>query len=113
MTTALWRYWQDGVHFSAWVLRWSIRTTGRRVRVNEEFAGEPARLLPRPDEWGNPRSAARCRVAARRMKRVRNWSDASKLRPEALVRHGGNHDWYTNPRTGMFRSPVPRHRDAT
>ena len=27
-----------------------------------------------------------------------------------LVRHGGNHDWYRNPRTGMAQ-PVPRHRD--
>lgn len=27
-----------------------------------------------------------------------------------LVRHGGNHDWYQNPRTGMCQ-PVPRHRE--
>ena len=27
-----------------------------------------------------------------------------------LVRHGGNHDWYRNPRTGMSQ-PVPRHRE--
>jgi hypothetical protein len=25
-----------------------------------------------------------------------------------LIRHGGKHDWYTNPRTGMSQ-PVPRH----
>jgi mRNA interferase HicA len=25
-----------------------------------------------------------------------------------LVRHGGKHDWYTNPRTGVYQ-PVPRH----
>ena len=28
-----------------------------------------------------------------------------------FVRHGGNHDWYTNPRTGMSQ-PVPRHREV-
>lgn len=27
-----------------------------------------------------------------------------------LVRHGGKHDWYRNPVTGMSQ-PVPRHRD--
>lgn len=27
-----------------------------------------------------------------------------------LVRHGGRHDWYTNPVTGMSQ-PVPRHRE--
>ena len=27
-----------------------------------------------------------------------------------LVRHGGNHDWYHNPRTGASQ-PVPRHRE--
>lgn len=27
-----------------------------------------------------------------------------------LIRHGGNHDWYRNPRTGMSQ-PVPRHRE--
>ena len=27
-----------------------------------------------------------------------------------LVRHGGNHDWYTNPTNG-FSQPIPRHRD--
>ena len=27
-----------------------------------------------------------------------------------LVRHGGKHDWYTNPRTGVYQ-PVPRHRE--
>jgi predicted RNA binding protein YcfA (HicA-like mRNA interferase family) len=27
-----------------------------------------------------------------------------------LVRHGGRHDWYRNPRTGMSQ-PVPRHRE--
>jgi len=26
-----------------------------------------------------------------------------------LVRHGGNHDWYRNPKTGTSQ-PVPRHR---
>ncbi|MCP5521670.1 MAG: type II toxin-antitoxin system HicA family toxin [Verrucomicrobiales bacterium] len=27
-----------------------------------------------------------------------------------LVRHGGKHDWYQNPETGMAQ-PVPRHRE--
>ncbi len=27
-----------------------------------------------------------------------------------LVRHGGNHDWYTNPKTGISQ-PIPRHRE--
>ena len=27
-----------------------------------------------------------------------------------FVRHGGRHDWYTNPKTGMSQ-PVPRHTD--
>jgi predicted RNA binding protein YcfA (HicA-like mRNA interferase family) len=27
-----------------------------------------------------------------------------------FVRHGGNHDWYRNPRTGALQ-PVPRHRE--
>ena len=28
-----------------------------------------------------------------------------------LFRHGGNHDWYQNPRTRMAQ-PVPRHREV-
>jgi predicted RNA binding protein YcfA (HicA-like mRNA interferase family) len=27
-----------------------------------------------------------------------------------LVRHGGKHDWYRNPTTGVSQ-PVPRHRE--
>lgn len=27
-----------------------------------------------------------------------------------LIRHGGKHDWYQNPRTGMAQ-PVPRHTE--
>lgn len=27
-----------------------------------------------------------------------------------LVRHGGNHDWYTNPNTEKSQ-PVPRHNE--
>ncbi len=27
-----------------------------------------------------------------------------------LVRHGGRHDWYRNPTTGVSQ-PVPRHRE--
>ena len=28
-----------------------------------------------------------------------------------LVRHGGRHDWYRNPATGVSE-PVPRHREV-
>lgn len=28
-----------------------------------------------------------------------------------LVRHGGNHDWYTNPKTGVSQA-IPRHREV-
>jgi mRNA interferase HicA len=28
-----------------------------------------------------------------------------------LVRHGGNHDWYRNPKTGMSQA-IPRHREV-
>ena len=28
-----------------------------------------------------------------------------------LVRHGGKHDWYRNPRTGISQ-PVPRHNEV-
>jgi predicted RNA binding protein YcfA (HicA-like mRNA interferase family) len=28
----------------------------------------------------------------------------------ALVRHGGKHDWYRNPTTGVAQ-PIPRHRE--
>ena len=27
-----------------------------------------------------------------------------------LIRHGGKHDWYRNPTTGVSQ-PVPRHRE--
>jgi predicted RNA binding protein YcfA (HicA-like mRNA interferase family) len=27
-----------------------------------------------------------------------------------LIRHGGNHDWYRNPKTGNSQ-PIPRHRE--
>ena len=27
-----------------------------------------------------------------------------------LIRHGGRHDWYRNPNTGMSQ-PVPRHKE--
>jgi mRNA interferase HicA len=27
-----------------------------------------------------------------------------------LARHGGNHDWYRNPKTGVSQ-PLPRHRE--
>ena len=28
-----------------------------------------------------------------------------------MVRHGGRHDWYHNPRTGASK-PVPRHNEV-
>jgi len=28
-----------------------------------------------------------------------------------LIRHGGKHDWYRNPSTGISQ-PVPRHREV-
>ncbi|MBE0656191.1 MAG: type II toxin-antitoxin system HicA family toxin [Bryobacteraceae bacterium] len=28
-----------------------------------------------------------------------------------LTRHGGKHDWYTNPKTGVSQ-PVPRHTEV-
>jgi predicted RNA binding protein YcfA (HicA-like mRNA interferase family) len=27
-----------------------------------------------------------------------------------LIRHGGKHDWYQNPDTGMYQ-PIPRHSE--
>ncbi len=27
-----------------------------------------------------------------------------------FIRHGGQHDWYRNPQTGVLQ-PVPRHRE--
>jgi mRNA interferase HicA len=27
-----------------------------------------------------------------------------------FIRHGGKHDWYVNPKTGVAQ-PVPRHRE--
>ena len=27
-----------------------------------------------------------------------------------FIRHGGNHDWYQNPKTKVFQ-PIPRHRE--
>lgn len=29
-----------------------------------------------------------------------------------LIRHGGNHDWYRNPQTGVSQ-PVPLHREVS
>ena len=29
-----------------------------------------------------------------------------------LIRHGGNHDWFSQPRTNAFQ-PVPRHREIS
>jgi len=28
-----------------------------------------------------------------------------------LIRHGGKHDWYRNPKTGVSQ-PIPRHREV-
>ncbi|MBA3974110.1 MAG: addiction module toxin, HicA family [Candidatus Solibacter sp.] len=35
---------------------------------------------------------------------------ASSL-PSRVSRHGGKHDWYTNPETGVSQ-PVPRHAEV-
>jgi mRNA interferase HicA len=43
------------------------------------------------------------------MKRVDLIREIEELDCE-LVRHGGKHDWYRNPRTGVSQ-PVPRHRE--
>jgi len=43
------------------------------------------------------------------VKRVDLIRKIKKLGAE-LVRHGGQHDWYQNPRTGVSQ-PVPRHRE--
>ena len=37
---------------------------------------------------------------------VRNLEEGGCL----LIRHGGNHDWYRNSKTGVSQ-PVPRHRE--
>ena len=43
------------------------------------------------------------------MKRVDLIKKIKKLGAE-LVRHGGKHDWYRNPNSGVSQ-PVPRHRE--
>ena len=43
------------------------------------------------------------------MKRV-DLIKAIKRNGCVLVRHGGKHDWYHNPSTGVSQ-PVPRHRE--
>ena len=43
------------------------------------------------------------------MKRV-DMNKTSEAGVSVLVRHGGWHDWYRNPVTGMSQ-PVPRHRE--
>lgn len=37
---------------------------------------------------------------------IRQLTDAGCV----LIRHGGKHDWYQNPKTGACQ-PVPRHRE--
>ena len=44
------------------------------------------------------------------MKRVDLIKAINKLGAK-FVRHGGNHDWYQNPETGVFQA-VPRHREV-
>jgi mRNA interferase HicA len=44
------------------------------------------------------------------MKRV-DLIKALEARGCVLVRHGGRHDWYRNPVTGVSQ-PVPRHREV-
>ena len=43
------------------------------------------------------------------MKRVRLIKEITKLGC-VLIRHGGKHDWYQNPNTGVSQ-PVPRHSE--
>ena len=43
------------------------------------------------------------------MKRIDRIKELEGLGCE-LVRHGGKHDWYRNPNTGVAQ-PVPRHRE--
>lgn len=38
---------------------------------------------------------------------VRKLEDAGCV----FIRHGGNHDWYQNPKTGAAQ-PIPRHREV-
>ena len=42
----------------------------------------------------------------KRVDLIRKLEDAGCL----LIRHGGKHDWYSNPKT-RFSQPVPRHRE--
>jgi mRNA interferase HicA len=42
----------------------------------------------------------------KRTELIRKLDDAGCV----FVRHGGNHDWYHNPRTGASQ-PIPRHRE--
>jgi predicted RNA binding protein YcfA (HicA-like mRNA interferase family) len=44
------------------------------------------------------------------MKRV-DLIKAIEASGRVLVRHGGRHDWYRNPVTGVSQ-PVPRHREV-
>lgn len=43
------------------------------------------------------------------MKRVDLIRELERMGCE-LLRHGGRHDWYRNPKTGACQ-PVPRHRE--
>ena len=43
----------------------------------------------------------------KRAELIRKLEDAGCV----LIRHGGNHDWYRNPKTGVPQ-PVPRHREV-
>ncbi len=43
------------------------------------------------------------------MKRRELVKQLTKMKCE-FIRHGGNHDWYQNPRTKISQ-PVPRHRE--
>ena len=42
----------------------------------------------------------------KRSELIRKLSDMGCI----LIRHGGRHDWYQNPLTGMYQ-PVPRHNE--
>ena len=43
------------------------------------------------------------------MKRI-DWIRTIEAHGCELIRHGGRHDWYRNPITGVAQ-PVPRHRE--
>src|SRR5699024_6625685 len=76
---------------------------GRR-RVAEQFA----RSLRRPKRWQHSGRSPSCRARGqvKRRELIRQLEEVGW----EMNRHGGNHDWYRNPRTKVSQ-PVPRHRE--